>query len=346
MKGDEIVAVLSKWLRFQDTSGHHDNLAAFCPFHKGGNESSPSMYVYVGKPSGKAQPGATFCHTCNEGWTLSRLLYKLGADRQVVEMVRAELAHTDKRQDPQQLLDIKLGQLDFSQFVLPETLLGVYDYCPRDLLRSGFSPEIIREHDIGFDRDRKRITFAIRDHLGNLIGVSGRTVIGEEPRYKVYRSEFYSIAGNNYKCEKAKVLWGLDKFYHARLHLPSDEPVILCEGFKAALWVKQAGFSDVVALFGAAMSDEQHLLLSRVASEAVLFLDNDAAGLRANWTISRKVTDLDLRIVDYGTFEKLSPDDLSVVDIKEKISRAPRAAEWRRQHGNNELDRISERAGT
>jgi 5S rRNA maturation endonuclease (ribonuclease M5) len=332
MQGEEVASILSKWLKFQNVGAGSENLAAFCPFHKGGNESSPSMYVYVGKPTGKAQPGSTFCHTCNEGWTLSRLLYKLGADRQIVEMVRTELANTNKNKDPHKELDLKLGQLDFSQFVLPETLLGVYDYCPREMLRSGFTPEIIKDHDIGFDRDLRRITFPIRDHLGNLVGVSGRTVIDEEPRYKVYRSEFYSIAGRNYKCEKSKILWGLDKFYHARLHLPSAEPVILCEGFKAALWVKQAGFSDVVALFGAALSAEQHILLSRVASEAVLFLDNDSAGRRASWTISRQVTDLDLKIVDYGTFNELSPDDLSIDAVKEKVTNAPRAADWRRRN--------------
>lgn len=332
MQGEEVAAILSKWLRFQNIGAGSENLAAFCPFHKGGTESSPSMYVYVGKPTGRAQPGSTFCHTCNEGWTLSRLLYKLGADRQIVEMVRTELANTTHNKDPHKELDLKLGQLDLNQFVLPETILGVYDYCPKELLRSGFTPEIIKEHDIGFDRDLRRITFPIRDHLGNLVGVSGRTVIDEVPRYKVYRSEFYSIAGRNYKCEKSKILWGLDKFYHARLHLPSDEPVIMCEGFKAALWVKQAGFSDVVALFGAALSMEQHILLSRVASEAVLFLDNDAAGRRASWSISRQVTDLDLKIVNYGTFNELSPDDLSVVDVKEKILNAPRAADWRRQN--------------
>lgn len=343
MQGSEVASILAKWLRFQDIHSSSDNLAVFCPFHKGGQEEAPSMYVYVGAPTRRVQPGAAFCHTCNAGWTLPALLYKLGADRALVETVRNELKESTKPRDTLRALDLQMGELSFEQDVLPETVLAVFDYKPRALLTAGFREDIIREYDIGFDRDRRRITFAIRDHLGNLVGVSGRTVIDEEPRYKVYRSEFFPIMGSHYECEKSKVLWGLDKFYHARLHSPSHEPVVICEGFKAALWVRQAGFSDVVCLLGVALSPEQHVLLSRVATEAVLFLDNDPPGRKATWKLSRQVSDLDLRIVHYEDAEfKLSPDDLAMTTVQERVSAAPRAAEWRKRNAKSVMGGIPE----
>jgi hypothetical protein len=331
MQGQEIVAVLSKWIRFANNNSSEDNLAAFCPFHKGGNESSPALYVYVGPPTVHTQPGAAFCHACNEGWNLPRLLYKLGATPGYVDRVKKDIAVEKAHQ-----IEVpRVDTVDFTQTTLPEEVLAVFDYCPRALVRAGFDPDLLRENDVGFDRDRRRITFGIRDHLGNLVGVSGRTVIDEEPRYKVYKSEFYDIAGRGYELKKSKCLWGLDKFYHTRLHLRCDEPVVVCEGFKAALWVKQAGFSDVVCLLGAALSYEQTFLLSRITDHAVLFLDNDAAGRKSTWKYAQQLKSIDrLRIVEYGTFARISPDDLSLEQVEEHVNRAPRALEWSVANGN------------
>lgn len=332
MQGPEVAAVLSRWIRFQNINDTSDNLAAFCPFHRNGQETSPALYVYVGPPTHDVQPGTAFCHACGEGWTLPRLLYKLGATPSYVDRIKKDIAV----EQAQQVHLARIDTLDFSQITLPETVLSVFDYCPRALLDAGFSEELLKDNDVGFDRDRRRIIFGIRDHLGNLVGVSGRTVVNEEPRYKVYKSEFYPVAGSQYELKKSKCLWGLDKFYHARLHLQGDEPIIVCEGFKAALWVKQAGLTDVVCLLGAALSFEQEQLLVRVTNSVVLFLDNDTAGRKATWKYAHKLRKrlADVRIVDYKTWAPLSPDDLTLAQVQEAIVKAPDALTWSTKHGS------------
>lgn len=346
MTGEEAAGILSKWLRFSNINAHLDNLAAYCPFHKQGQESSPSLYVYVGRPTGRAQPGASYCHTCGKGWTLTALLTQLGADRHIIDVVKEELQEKKRnKEDPVLIQDRLMGGLSFEQHTLPEALLATFDYCPRDLLTAGFDRDLLKEYDIGFDRDRLRIIFPFRDHWGNLVGVSGRTVVDEIPRYKIYKEEFFSVAGRSYECEKSKILWGLDKLYHARLHYDSG-PLIVCEGFKAALWVKQAGLDDVVALIGTAISPEQEVLLTRVASEIVLFLDNDGAGVKATWRHSRRLASTDLRIVHFPKIDGRAPDDLSPTEVRKLVAEAPRASEWRRRSAH-ELARLSkEKQGT
>ena len=327
MLSNDVVQILSTWLRFSDASSRSDNLAAFCPFHKQGKEESPALYVYVGKPRSDVHPGSAFCHACNRGWTFTSLLYGLGANREIIDAIKARIAEDAKYA----VVEDRVATLNFDNPHLREQVLAVFDYCPRELLKKGFDKQMLRENDVGFDRDRSRITFGIRDHHGNLVGVSGRSVIGEEPRYKVYRSEFYGIYPD-YKLEKSKVLWGLDKFYQTRLHFPDDGPVVVCEGFKAALWTKQAGFDSTVALMGVALSLEQIVLLSRITNEVVLFLDNNTAGRRSTWKNSGLLQGVDLKVVDYDSQYDLQPDDLTLERVRELIENAPSARQWRKKH--------------
>ncbi len=328
MNGYEIVKVLSRWLRFEDATSHSKDLGVFCPFHGGGKEASPSMYVYVGPPDINKAPGAAFCHACHKGWSLTRLLQDLGADRAVVDMVRSIISAETRKYKA----DL-IHSINFDLPELPERVLSVFDYCPTDMTAKGFTQAILQENDVGYDRDLQRITYGLRDHHGTLVGVSGREMEGVDGgRYKIYKSEFQSIYPG-YDIDKSKLLWGLDKFYHTRISSASEEPVIVVEGFKAALWVKQAGFDHVVALIGSSLSKPQEVLLGRIANEIVLFLDHDPAGRKATWTIPRQLKGMEVRIVDYGCPHDAQPDDLKVETIREMIDAAPSARIWRKRNG-------------
>lgn len=219
---------------------------------------------------------------------------------------------------------------------IPEVILGSFEYAPRALLEEGFSKEILKEFDVGFDHERKRITFPLRDHLGNLVGISGRSVTGEYPRYKIYKDEFKEIVPN-YELKKSRVLWGLDRFYFSVMLAQDkvDNPVIVCEGFKAAMWVAQNGYPNVVALLGVHCSDEQQILLSRVCNSAVLFLDNDDAGRKAMWAISRKLSSsLTTYLAQYPKrLGATAPDELTPEELKSTIQNSQTILQRRLQSG-------------
>jgi hypothetical protein len=311
---EEVLAILEGQLRFGPVSGPTDNVPAFCPFHKGGQERTPALYVYVGPSTPHVQTGSAYCHTCGQGWSLPSLLRKLGMPHNTIEVVQRFL----KESGPAKR---KPHDLCFDLPVLPEMTLGMFDYCPKALLQEGFTEEVLQQFEIGFDRTRDRITFPLRDHLGNLVGISGRAVRdGQYPRYKIYTGEFAEVY-RNYQFHKGRLVWGLHRFYQASLN-QLVEPVVVCEGFKAAMWVAQAGHPHVVALLGTYASAEQRALLLRTTSRVVLFLDNDSAGLAATPVMADLLGGADVLVANYGTDNPISPDDLSGPQVTAAINTA------------------------
>ena len=312
MDRHEVIAILSEHIKFQDENSDKDNLAAFCPFHKGGMEGSPSMYVYVGDSTDRRQTGMAFCHTCGDGWGLNRLLKKLGVSRKVIDIVKQSVDYVKPKKP-----NVLQSKTAFEYPRLPEQILGVFEYLPKALIQEGFTVDTIKEFEIGFDRSRKRIIFPIRNHHGDLVGLSGRTTRNEMPRYKVYRSELFEVIPN-YAFNKSSVLWGLDKIYHRRMHIGSEQPVVVCEGFKAAMWVAQCGHADTVALLGTHLSTEQELLLTRVSNDVILFLDNDEPGRLAMDKIADRLGG-SVRIADYNMQIGASPDDLDEDEVRRAL---------------------------
>ncbi len=315
MHRHEIINILSEHLRFEENTNEKDNLAVYCPFHKDGKESSPSMYVYVGEATEKKHPGMAFCHTCGDGWSLNRLLRKLGISRKVVDIVRQSLDYKKTRKPT----GLKTKTL-FEYPRIPEQVLGMFEYQPKALLEQGFTIDTLKHFEIGYDRRRRRIIFPIRNHHGDLVGLSGRTTRGESPRYKVYRSELFEVIPN-YSFNKSSVLWNLDKIYQKRMHVDSTPPVVVCEGFKAAMWVSQCGHTDTVALLGTHLSMEQEFLLRRVANDVILFLDNDDPGRDAMFKIANRLG-TSVRIANYNKQIGASPDDLNEDEVRAAINGA------------------------
>lgn len=333
---EKILQVLEPHIRFKHTDPGITNLPAFCPFHKGGAETSPSMFIYVGPYVGGAKPkipGSAHCFTCGRGWYFKGLLKALGVNGAIADAF-IEIAEERVVRKPTR-------KLSFDNMVLPEKLLGKYHRAPKLLLDAGFKKPVLQEFEIGVDLDYQRVTFPIRDHLGNLVGVSGRN-LGNGSRYKIYREEFQMLI-HNYELVKSRVVWGLNRFYATAQIFGISESVIVCEGFKAAMWLVQNGYDRSVALIGATCSREQKALLCRVTNDVVLFLDNDIAGIKATQKLSSYLRDsLEVKIARYpvGAIGK-SPDDLNKEEIQSATQQHYKPYEWRqvyaKQIGNGGL---------
>jgi DNA primase len=131
-----------------------------------------------------------------------------------------------------------------------------------------------------------------------------------------------------YKLLKGRFLWNLHSFYSTAV-LGSIPYVVVVEGFKQAMWMHQAGFSNVVGLMGSHMSTEQATLLLRLGAQIIIFLDNDAPGQSSakkleKW-LKRQSTDVHRIPYPEGTNGK-SPDDLRPEEIRTIFSQ-------RQKHG-------------
>ncbi|HNQ89725.1 MAG TPA: DNA primase [Verrucomicrobiota bacterium] len=132
---------------------------------------------------------------------------------------------------------------------------------------------IIRRDDGGYyDRFRGRLMFPICDPQGRVIAFSGRILDDAEKAAKYVNSPETPI------FTKGRVLFGLDK---ARRALADTGRAILCEGQLDLIACHMAGFENVVAPQGTALTAEHCRLLRRHAEEVVLCFDSDAAGQQA-----------------------------------------------------------------
>ncbi len=145
------------------------------------------------------------------------------------------------------------------------------------LTREGYSPEqlvsagVLRTGDDGLNHDlfRGRLMFPIRDAHGNLVGFGARSLDGSEPKY------LNSPQGPMF--DKSRLLYALDR---ARTEVRREGAVIV-EGYMDAIAAHQAGFKNVVAQMGTALTEHQVDEIRRLTGKMTMALDQDAAGQAA-----------------------------------------------------------------
>jgi len=143
--------------------------------------------------------------------------------------------------------------------VRPEELVEVGLASPRQNGRGGV-----------YDKFRARVLFPIRDQNGHAVGMGGRLLEGDGPKY------LNSPATPLF--DKSRTLYLIDK---AKGPIRKSGQAIIVEGYTDALMAHQAGFDNVVASLGTALTPGQVALLTRYASRIALAYDVDAAGEKA-----------------------------------------------------------------
>jgi DNA primase len=121
-----------------------------------------------------------------------------------------------------------------------------------------------------YDKFRSRVLFPIRDQNGHAVGLGGRLLEGDGPKY------LNSPATPLF--DKSRTLYLIDK---AKGPIRKTGQAVIVEGYTDALMAHQAGFDNVVASLGTALTPGQVALLTRYASRIALAYDVDAAGEKA-----------------------------------------------------------------
>ncbi len=130
------------------------------------------------------------------------------------------------------------------------------------------------EWDDLYDRFRGRVVFPINNEHGKPIAFGARVLAVDpgRPAPKYLNSPETPI------YTKGKVLYNLDR---AREAIRKLEYFILVEGYLDCLTVFLAGFENVVASCGTALTSSQVALVARMARRTVVNFDPDAAGANA-----------------------------------------------------------------
>ena len=277
-----------------------------CPWHQ---DSNASLTV-------SPRTNRVHCFVCNKGadpigWLQDRQGLSF---REAVEDLARRYAIPLPEQDPeaaaraeaerqerQRLRQWRSRQEEkFHQALISD--LGAAGTAARYLEQRGISPETAITWRLGLNA--QRLMLPIRDGQGRCCGFSGRSLNGEEPKYR--------NSSGDLLFQKSQLLFGLDWATDA---IRRSGEALLVEGPLDVIQLHQAGLDNAVSALGTAVTIEQLQRLQRTGTKRLwLAYDGDSAGANATARligIARPLLlrgDLDLLVVPVPPGE--DPDSL------------------------------------
>ena len=157
-----------------------------------------------------------------------------------------------------------------------------------------------------YDKFRSRLMLPVIDVRGDVVGFTSRILPGEE-------GAKYLNTPETMVFRKGRLIYALN------LAKTTKRPnLVLVEGNIDVITLHQAGFDNVVATMGTALTEEHARVLTRYTKELVLCYDNDAAGKKSTQRVLDilKNADLTVRVLQLpnaydseGKPIKQDPDD-------------------------------------
>ncbi len=286
------------------------NWIGLCPFH---NDRRPSFYVSRAK-------GICKCFACGEGGSAVNFIMKHEqlsypealrylARKYHIEIHEKEMTDEEKQAQSEreamlmlnewacdyferQLHDTQAGQdvglayfreRGFNDATIKEFRLGYssegYDDFYKAAVAQGFNPQLLfdvglcipGEHG-GHDRFRGRVMFPIMNIAGKVIGFGGRTLKKDKNVAKYVNSPESII----YK--KGDIIYGL---YQAKREISKADKCFIVEGYADVISMHQAGFKNVIASSGTALTLGHIYAIRRFTNHVTEMFDGDAAGVKA-----------------------------------------------------------------
>ncbi len=287
-------------------------LKGLCPFH---GEKTPSFVVTPARESwhcfGCGEGGDIFSFVMRrEGLTFPEALKRLAAKAGI------EIDERTSREDARKarLREVLEQAIAFYHVVLMQSKTGApaLEY----LHGRGFTDETIEKFQLGwapdgwdqmikmlqsrrgvelaeladvgltsarpnsrgaYDKFRARVIFAIRDASGAAVGIGGRVLPGTAAATDSNAPKYLNSPAT-VLFDKSRTLYLIER---ARSEMRRGDEAVLVEGYTDALMAHQAGFENVVASLGTALTPAQVAVIARYAREIVLAYDVDPAGQHA-----------------------------------------------------------------
>ncbi|MFZ5874937.1 MAG: DNA primase [Nitrospirota bacterium] len=136
-----------------------------------------------------------------------------------------------------------------------------------------------------YDRFRHRVMCPIRDTHGQVVAFGGRVLDDAQPKYlNSPETPLFS---------KGRQLFALDV---ARQSVAANGTLVVVEGYFDVIAAHQAGFTNVVATLGTALTPAHLDAIRRLVSRVCLVFDPDEAGVRAALRTVDLFSQIDLRV--------------------------------------------------
>ncbi len=304
------------------------NLSGFCPFHE--NTRTPAFFVFPETQTWRcfgacAEGGDIFSYVMKQnGWdfreALQNLAPRAGVSLEEQKPVdKKKVAHEEKLADLVAAagnyfhqLFLHAPQAAFARSYVAgrafteETIatfqigfaLDAWDACRSHFNGQGYSDGELLEVGLlteneekgrKYDRFRNRLMIPIRGVDGRIVGFGARTL--EKEGIPKYLNSPQTVLFN-----KSHILFGLDM---AKRNIREARQAVIVEGYMDVIRAWQAGFGNVVAQMGTALTERQLQQLKRYTKRFILALDADAAGAQAtlrSLQVARETLDREVEV--------------------------------------------------
>lgn len=272
--------------RFAIFRNNGDNIQTNCPFHKDGQERKPSFGV-------NGEIDKCHCFACGWSGTIEEMISELYGYRDDGKFGKRWLIKrfnsveietrknilegfngrnnlnnhrnsdsirntSDNISVGKYIQGVGIAERDFVE--VTEEELDKYRYIHPYMYERGLTDEIIERFDIGYDRERKEITFPVRDIEGRCVFVAGRSV----------KSKFFRLQK------------GLDKpvYQSYRFNSGKYRTAYITESFLNCLTCWKYD-KPAMAMIGTGDKKQYEILNKLPVREYILAFDPDEAGRKA-----------------------------------------------------------------
>lgn len=285
-------------LLFNSIKDCGNDIMVSCPYHKEGQEKRPSAGI-------RKSDGLFHCFTCGEVKSLAEMISDCFSRRDNGVfgwswLLKHYISISTENRKP---IDLSQYERNISKTVKKHYISDKeYDkyreYHPY-MWKRKLTPEIVDLFDIGYDKEKRCITFPIRDIKGNILFIARRSV----------DTKFF-----NYPESAEKPLYGV---YELSLLESFPTEIIVCESMLDALvcwvWGRYA-----VALNGLGSYAQFKELNDLPCRKLILATDNDLRGLNARKTLRKHI--VDKIVTEYELPEgKKDMNDLTEEEFKNLI---------------------------
>lgn len=267
--------------RFHIFRNNGDNIQTNCPFHKNGQERKPSFGV-------NGEIDKCHCFACGWAGTIEEMISELYGYQDdgkfgkrwlikrfnTVEIETRPNIMEGFNERNNRLNDRNINRLDninnnpVNNTYISDEELDKYRYIHPYMYKRGLTDKIIERFDIGYDRERKEITFPVRDIEGRCVFVAGRSTERKffrlpqglnKPLYQGYR-----FVDGSYK-----ICYVTESFLNCLTCWKYDKPAI--------------------AMLGTGNKKQYEILNKLPVREYILAFDPDEAGRKATERFRKNV---------------------------------------------------------
>ena len=258
-----------------------ENATGICPFHQK-EKGTPSFSMNL-------DSGVYFCWStkCGAKGSFARFLhlqlgYTWDKSFQVSDSIGVE--RVCSREDVSRLMppyQERRRSADTEQLqAVPDMVLGAFEGTPRFLTKRGFDRKLLRQWDVGIDRETRAVTIPLKDHRnGDIIGISKRFIDEDNSNAKYAHLGF----------KTSRHLYG---YWEAK---ECEEVVVVESQFDVIAWqqlTQGSGLAPAVSPMTARVS-RHHVRLLKRFDRVVLAFDNftmDEGGRRATMVVGSQLS--------------------------------------------------------